>query len=95
MFRKSTFNFLASKHVSLLFIYLYCVSVRKARRSPTDSDKLAGAGLVVYRLRDHVENNQTGDRPPRVFHPVKEIRRPIAILRSPATALRVVRPVDS
>jgi len=74
---------------------LYLCFVRKARRSPSDGYQPTGAGLVVHRLRDHVENNKTGGRPPRVFHPVKEVRRPIAALRSPpATALRVIGPDD-
>lgn len=72
-----------------------CISARKAGRSPTDSHQPTGSGFVVHRLRDHVENNQTGGRPPRVFHPVEEVRRPTFALRSPpATALRVIGPDD-
>lgn len=69
---------------------------REARRPPPDDDRTAGAGLVVHRLRDHVQDHQTGDGSPGIFDIVQEVRRPAAgrafALR--AAALRVFGPDD-
>lgn len=69
---------------------------RKARRSPTNSDQYARVGHFMYRLRDHVENNQTGGSSPRVFHLVQKVRRSTAQVRPPraATTFRVLGPDD-
>lgn len=67
-----------------------------ARRPPPDRDRSADVGFVVYRLRDHVENHQTGGRSPGVFHAVQEIRRPAAaVVRTPrSAAIRIIGPGD-
>lgn len=73
------------------YVFFFFFFVSTARRPSTHGNRSAGAGLVVHRLRDHVENNQTGGRSPRIFHPVQKVRRPVAAVRPPrvAAALRV------
>lgn len=48
----------------------------------------------MYRLRNNVEDHQTGGRSPGVFHTVQEIRRPAAaVVRTPrSAAVRIVGP---
>jgi len=69
---------------------------RKVGRPPTNGDQSAWARLVVYRLRDYVENNQTGGSPQRVFYLVQKIQRPTDQVRPSraATSFRVVGPDD-
>lgn len=74
------------------FFFFVCLT---ARRPAPDGDQPLGARLVVHRLRGHVENHQTGGRPPGIFHSVQTVRRPVADVRPPsraAAAIRVLRP---
>lgn len=67
-----------------------------ARGPPPDRDRSADVGFVVYRLRDHVQDHQTGGRSPGVFHAVQEVRRPAtAVVRTPRpAAVWIVGPDD-
>lgn len=49
----------------------------------------------MYRLRDHVENHQTGGRPPGIFHPVQTVRRPVADVRPSSRAAAAFRVLGS
>lgn len=61
----------------------------KARRTPPDGHKSVGIGLLVHGLRDHVENNQTGSRAPRILYSFQKIRRSSAQVRSYGATVRV------